>query len=68
MTQPSKKKRGQVSGEGSSNPTLDTLLALDRMVVDFSMRAYNVPQRDRLILREQNRRLHDAVRMHLGRS
>jgi hypothetical protein len=68
MTRPSKKKSGQVSGEGGSNQTLDTLLALDRMVMDFSMRTYNIPRRDRLILREQNRRLHDAVRMHLQRS
>jgi hypothetical protein len=46
---------------------MDVLLALDRMLVEVSMRIYNVPRRDRSTMRKQNRRLHDAVREHLPR-
>jgi len=46
---------------------LDILLALDRMVVEHSMHIYNIPRRDRFIMREQNQRLHDAVREYLPR-
>lgn len=41
---------------------LDILLALDRSVVELSMQVYNVPASHQLAMREQNRRLHDAVR------
>jgi hypothetical protein len=46
---------------------MDTLLALDRMLVEVSMRLYNVPRRDRFTLRKHNRRLHAAVRQQLPR-
>jgi len=46
---------------------LDHLLALDRMLIEVSMRLYKVPQRERFTMRAQNRRLHDAVRQHLPR-
>lgn len=46
---------------------LDDLLALDRMLVEVSMRLYKVPLRQRFTMRAQNRRLHDAVRQHLPR-
>jgi len=46
---------------------LDALFALDCMVVELSMRVYNVSRRERFILRKQNRRLHDAFRKHLPR-
>ena len=46
---------------------LDVLLALDRMLVEVSMRLYNVPRHDRLTMRKQNRHLHAAVRQHLPR-
>jgi hypothetical protein len=44
------------------NMMLDILLALDRSVVEFSMHLYNVPRRDRVAMREQNRRVHHALR------
>ena len=49
------------------NTMLDILLALDRAVVEVSMHLYNLPPRDRFAMREQNQRLHDAVREHLPR-
>ena len=47
---------------------LDILLALDRSVVELSMHVYNVAPGQQLAMREQNRRLHDAVRRRLPRS
>ncbi len=44
---------------------VDVLLALDRMLVEVSMRLYNLPHNDRATMRKQNRRLHNAVREHL---
>lgn len=52
---------------GNANEMLDVLLALDRMLVEVSMRLYNVPGSDRSTVRKQNRRLHAAVRQHLPR-
>lgn len=71
MAGTNKRKRSGLSYAGireyDSRKTLDLLLALDRVVVETSMRAYKISRRDRLIMREQNRRLHDAVRNHLPR-
>lgn len=44
---------------------LDTLLALDKMVIEVSMNLYDIGHRDRSRMRSQNRRLHAAVRKHL---
>ena len=46
---------------------LDVLLALDRVVVEFSMNVYSVPLEDRIVMREQNRQLHHAVRTQVPR-
>lgn len=46
---------------------LDMLFALDQMLVEVSMRLYNVSRRDQFTMRRQNRRLHDVVRRHLPR-
>ncbi len=59
--------RNRTGAEGESNNALDILLALDRFVVEVSMRLYNIPRRERLIVRKQNRRLHSAVRKHMLR-
>jgi len=71
MTRRDKKKwtemRNRVSRESEPNNALDILLALDRFVVELSMRVYDVPRRERSIMRKQNRRLHGAVREHLPR-
>ncbi len=40
----------------------DTLLALDRTLVEVSMRRYKVSRRERLIIRMQQRRMHDVLR------
>ena len=44
---------------------LEILSACDRGVVEFSMGLYNVPRRDRAIMRRQNRRLHRALKSYL---
>jgi hypothetical protein len=54
--------RNPVISESDSNRLLEILLALDRTVVELSMRIYNIPRRDRSRMRAQNRRLHEAVR------
>jgi hypothetical protein len=41
---------------------LETWLALDRGVVELSMRAFNVPPRHQSVIREQQRRLHAALK------
>jgi inorganic triphosphatase YgiF len=46
---------------------LATLLALDRMMVEVSMRVYNLSEADRLLMRKQNRRLHHLFRQHFRR-
>jgi hypothetical protein len=44
---------------------MDVLLALDRMLVEVSMRLYNVPRHEQLAMRKQNWHLHKTVRQHL---
>lgn len=44
---------------------LEILSACDRGVVEFSMGLYNVPRRDRAMMRRQNRRLHLALKSYL---
>jgi hypothetical protein len=53
--------------ETSPGEMLDILLALDRMLVEVSMRLYNVSHSDQLTMRKHNRHLHNAVRAHLPR-
>lgn len=47
--------RDPVTHRGDLSQTLDILLALDRSMVEFSMGLYNVPRRDRALMRQQNR-------------
>ena len=70
MTQQDKRKwreLGNQTSEGEIKKVLDIFLTLDRIGVEHSMRTYKIPRRDRFILREQNRRLHNAVREYLHR-
>jgi hypothetical protein len=71
MTSQNKREWGKPRTEGLSQrdpeEMMDTLLALDRMLVEVSMRLYNVPRRDRFTMRKHNRRLHAAVRQQLPR-
>ena len=66
MTQQNKRKwrelQNQVAGASDPNTMLEMLLALDRAVVEVSMHIYNLSPRDRFVMREQNQRLHEAVR------
>jgi hypothetical protein len=41
---------------------LDNVLALDRQVIEASMRSYGIPVRERLRMRAENRRLHRALK------
>ena len=71
MSQPNKPtfrelRSGAVS-QNDPHAILDLLLALDRALVEFSMHLYNLPAHDRLIMREQNQHLHNAVRAQLPR-
>ena len=67
MRQQDKSKQGEISsrilGDSASIEDLDAFLVLDRMLMEFSMRLYNVPRRERLTLRGHHRRLHCAVRL-----
>jgi len=71
MPQQHKRKWRKLSSQALSqrepNEMLDVLLALDRMLVEVSMRIYNVPRHDRFTMRKQNRRLHAAVREQMPR-
>jgi hypothetical protein len=60
-------KRSPVTSQYKANQLLDSLLALDRRVVERSLRIYNVPRHERTRMRAQMRQLHQAVRaIHLS--
>ena len=50
---------------GDPRQMMDVLLALDRMLVEVSMRLYNLPRHEQSAMRKQNRHLHRAVREQL---
>ncbi len=52
---------------GDLKQMLEVLFAFDRSVLEFSMSLYDVPRSDQVIMREQNRRLHHALRERLPR-
>jgi hypothetical protein len=62
-----RKPHGQIMRRDDLNKMLDILLAVDRSVVESSMRLYKVPRRDRVAMRAQIRRLHHALRECLPR-
>lgn len=68
MTQ-REQKRSHTSHHRGTDPRqmMDVLLALDRMLVEVSMRLYNLPQHEQSAMRKQNRHLHRAVREQLPR-
>jgi hypothetical protein len=57
-----RKSRNPMIGKGGLSELLEILLAFDQAVVESSMNLYNVHERDRVVIREQNRRLHAAMR------
>jgi len=61
------KLRAGADSEIGPKEMLDVLLALDRMLVEVSMRLYHVSQNDQLTMRKHNRQLHNAVRAQLPR-
>ena len=60
------RKRGKVRTRGDkqhdADLLLDILLPLDRGVVELYMRIYNIPCRDRHVIRAQQRHLHEGLR------
>ncbi len=61
------KSRHQVLHRVELDKMLEILSAFDRGVVELSMGLYNVPRRERVIMRQQNRRLHRALKACLPR-
>lgn len=57
----------QVISETNPGKLLNIFLTIDRIVVERSLRIYKVPRRQRVIVREQNRRLHEAIKRHRAR-
>lgn len=57
-----RKSRSQTTSRSDSGNVLDAFQVFDRMLMEFSMGVYNLPRRERLILRRHNERLHRAVR------
>jgi hypothetical protein len=60
------KWRGEMISGNDSVKVLDAFQILDRMLIEFSMRLYNIPRRQRSILRGHNQQLHRAVRQRHG--
>jgi hypothetical protein len=60
------KWRGEMISGSDSGRVLEAFQVVDRMLIEFSMRLYNIPRRQRLILRGHNQRLHRAVRQGHG--
>ena len=54
-------KRSRITSQ-TSYKLLDSLLALDRRVVERSLRIYNIPRHERTKMRVQMRKLHQAMR------
>ncbi len=62
-----RRPRKRVLRKTELDRVVEILLAFDRSVVEFSMGLYNVPRRDRALMRQHNRRLHHALRKRLPR-
>ncbi len=60
--QDTRKPRSPVIGEADLSDLLEFVLAFDQAVVEFSMNLYNVHEPERVAIRAQNRRLHEALR------
>ncbi len=60
-----RKSRGRVLHKIDLDRVLEILSAFDRGVVELSMDLYNVPRGERIRMRQQNRRLHRALRLGL---
>jgi len=69
MPRPSKQSWRKLRSDRIRANDVDKLLsairALDRAVVEISMKVYKVPRRDRAAMLEQHHRLHDIVRERL---
>lgn len=69
MPQPNRQSSPKLRRHGvratDLNKFLNALRALDRTVVEISMKIYKVPRRDRAAMLEYQRLLHDKVRERL---
>ena len=63
-----RKLQNQIRTQRDPKQILDVLLTLDRILVEVSMRPYNLPQHERFSVPAQNRRLHAAVKQLLRSS
>lgn len=65
MYQPSKHPTRNLHSRGTRVRKVDNLFnalrVLDRAVVEVSMQIYKVPQRDRAVMLQLHRRLHDSL-------
>jgi hypothetical protein len=57
--------RNRVPRESDPKRALELFFALDQRVVELFTSVYKLPRTERFKLREQNRRLHEAVRDHV---
>lgn len=57
-----RKSRSKTRSRSDSGNVLEAFQVFDRMLIEFSMGVYNLPRRERLILRRHNERVHRAVR------
>jgi hypothetical protein len=65
MPSPSSRPRNVRSlslGSAELKDLLELFLAMDQGIVEYTMSFYNLPRRDRIKMRKQNRRLHHALR------
>ena len=61
-----RKLRGGMITGSEPGSVLDAFQVMDRLLIEFSMRLYNIPRHQRMILRGHNQRLHRAVRQRHG--
>ncbi len=71
MPQPNPLHRRNLRSQGIRPADIDQLLevirVLDRSVLEISMHIYRVPRHQRVVMREQHRRLHETIRKRLPR-
>ncbi len=58
----SRPSRNRIGSNARPTNLLDSILALDRKVMEVSMEMYSIPRQDMMRIRAENRRLHGALR------
>jgi hypothetical protein len=65
MTKRNRRQWPEEARVGDFDAILDTFLSCDLALVEVSMGLYNVPRAEQAAIREQNQRLHGALRKNL---